>query len=92
MVSSSAARAPGHPRRYAREGEMMMARPPRQAALAPQIGKCYDKAAAVESRREHGGGLTATARLKAWCSITIASNGGREASLALIHQCRSRPR
>jgi hypothetical protein len=57
---------------------MMMARPPRQATLAPQIGKCYEKAAAVESRRERGGDLAVTARLIGWCSITTASNGGRE--------------
>jgi hypothetical protein len=81
MIALILCARPDNAERYAREGEMMMARPPRQAAPAPQIGKCYEKAAAVESRRERGGGLTATARLKAWCSITIASNGGREVRL-----------
>jgi hypothetical protein len=31
--------APGYAKRYAREGEMMIERPPRQAALAPEIGR-----------------------------------------------------
>jgi hypothetical protein len=39
------------------------------------------RATAMQTRREGGGGLEATARLKAWCSITTASNGGREANI-----------